>query len=151
MVFSFILPINADNSSPYVNENGSEIQELRQPIKTYFLTVLPEGTKREVKINPPATKIVVTSQSGDTGIRCGDGFSSYSCLPGKRIELIYDSATPVVKFWGENQSDIQVRLQIEVYEVSAEMQNSKPDESLGLLSCLRHTISALNMLLAEPL
>ncbi|AHJ31556.1 hypothetical protein NSP_52680 [Nodularia spumigena CCY9414] len=75
MILSFVLPIKADTSSSYVNENSSEIQELGQPIKTYFLTVLPEGTKREVKIDPPATKIVVTSQSGDTGIRCGDGVS----------------------------------------------------------------------------
>ncbi|GAX35716.1 hypothetical protein [Nodularia sp. NIES-3585] len=143
MVLSFVLPVRAETSSIYLNEDSSEIEELGQPIKTYFLTVLPQGTKREVKIDPPATKIVVSSQSGDTAIRCGDGVSSYSCLPGKRIELVYDYATPAVKFWGENQSDMQVRLQIEVYEVSSNSESLEAGESLGVFGCFQHIISIL--------
>lgn len=90
-------------------------ETLTQPIETYHLSFPGEG-RREIKINPPATKIVVTSQSGDTIILCGDGQNAYSCAPGKRLELEYEATKPVAKFWGENLNDTQVRLQIDVYK-----------------------------------
>lgn len=88
-----------------------------QPIKTYFLGVLPALGRQSVKINPPAIDIAVTSQSGDTTVRCGDAANTYSCSPGKRLELVYKSAEPLTKFWGENTTEIPVRLQIDVYQV----------------------------------
>ncbi len=95
--------------------NCQVIEKLVQPVATYYLSVLAGG-RGEVKINPPATKIVITSQSGDTTILCGDEQNIYSCSPGKRLELEYEVTKPVVKFWGENFSDTQVRLQIDVYQ-----------------------------------
>ncbi len=104
------------NASTVEEETNSQIQEqLVQPQETYHLLVLA-GARGEVKINPPATKIVVTSQSGDTIIRCGDEQNTYTCSPGKRLELEYEVTAPVVKFWGENLTDTQVRLQIDVYQ-----------------------------------
>ncbi|MDJ0577324.1 MAG: hypothetical protein QNJ65_19460 [Xenococcaceae cyanobacterium MO_234.B1] len=105
--------INAEPVGEGINSPVTE--ELAQPVETYYLIVLA-GARTEVKINPPATKIVITSQSGDTTIRCGDAQNAYSCSPGKRLELEYESTTPVVKFWGENLTDTQVRLQIDVYQ-----------------------------------
>ena len=83
------------------------------------LNVLGQG-RGELNIDPPATKIVVTSQSGDTKIRCGDEQNIYTCSPGRKLELEYEVATPVVSFWGENLSDVQVRLQIDVDQIVPE-------------------------------
>ncbi|MDJ0574439.1 MAG: hypothetical protein QNJ65_04655 [Xenococcaceae cyanobacterium MO_234.B1] len=121
------------NASPVEAETNSQVTEqLVQPVETYYLSVLA-GAKTEVKINPPATKIVITSQSGDTTIWCGDEQNAYSCSPGKRLELDYEVTTPLVKFWGENLSDTQVRLQIDVYQTvpledsSAERGQTNPE------------------------
>ena len=106
-------------SSPLEPEVENQPTEaVTQPVKTYYLNVLPEAGRREVKLDPPATNVAVTSQSGDTTVRCGDATNSYSCSPGKRLELMYDSAMPLVKFWAENTTEIPVRLQIDVYEVA---------------------------------
>ncbi len=102
--------------------NSSIVEESIKPVKTYYLTVLGQG-RAELNLDPPATKIEVTSQSGDTTIRCGDEQNVYTCSPGKRLELEYNVATPIAQFWAENLSDIQVRLQIDVYQVVPE-QNS---------------------------
>ena len=105
------------NAEPIEEEeiNSQVTETLVQPQKTYHLLVLAEA-RGEVTIEPPATKIVVTSQSGDITIRCGDEQNAYSCSPGKRLELEYEATTPLVKFWGENLSNTQVRLQIDVYQ-----------------------------------
>ena len=118
ILFWLVAPVKIEKCTLAVNENGSETQESVQPLKTQFLLSLPQGSRREVEIDPPATRIVVTSQSGDTAIRCGDSVRGYSCAPGKRLELTYDPATPARKFWAENSTEVQVRLRIEVYEVS---------------------------------
>lgn len=110
------------NFEPVVEEINSQAEILAQPIETYYLSILEEG-RREVTIDPPATKIVVTSQSGDTTVRCGDTQNAYSCSPGKRLELKYDITTPVTKFWGENMSQTQVRLQIDVYQTVDRVSN----------------------------
>ena len=103
------------NAEPIGEEINSQVIEQFQPVATYYLSVLGGG-RGEVKINPPATKIIVTSQSGDIIIRCGDEQNAYTCSPGKRLELEYEVTTPLVKFWGENLSDTQVRLRIDVYQ-----------------------------------
>lgn len=99
--------------------NSPTIEESVKPVKTYYLTVLGYG-RGELQIAPPATKIEVTSQSGDTTIRCGDEQNVYTCSPGKRLELEYDATNPVTSFWGENLNEIQVRLQIDVYQIVAD-------------------------------
>ena len=105
--------INTEPVGEVIDNQATE--KLVQPLATYHLSVLG-GARGEVKINPPATKIVVTSQSGDITIRCGDKQNAYSCSLCKRLELEYEVTAPVVKFWGENLSDTQVRLQIDVYQ-----------------------------------
>lgn len=119
----FIAPaiINVEPVGEKVNSSITET--LVQPIETYHLSILGEG-RREIKIDPPAIKIAVTSQSGDTIIRCGDEQNAYSCAPGKRLELEYELAAPATRFWGENLNSTQVRLQIEVYQTVA-IENSQ--------------------------
>ncbi|MGK7936895.1 MAG: hypothetical protein AB4206_14030 [Xenococcaceae cyanobacterium] len=120
--FWLIAPASINASIVGEEINSQVTEKLTQPQKTYHLLVLAQA-RGEVTINPPATKIVVTSQSGDTIIRCGDEQNAYSCSPGKRLELEYEVTAPVSKFWGENLSDIQVRLQIDVYQ-TVPMDNS---------------------------
>ncbi len=116
LCFWLIAPaiVNAESAGEEIDSQPTE--QSVQPVETYYLLVLEGIGKREVKINPPATKIVVTSQSGDTIIRCGDEQNTYICSPGKRLEIEYEDETPVIKFWGENINDTQVRLQIDVYQ-----------------------------------
>ncbi len=113
--FGLIPPTVINTEIVLENINSQATEQLIQPVETYHLSVLAGG-RGEIKIDPPATMIVITSQSGDTTIRCGDEQNAYSCSPGKRLELKYDITAPVVKFWGENLSDTQVRLQIDVYQ-----------------------------------
>ena len=120
MLLWFVLPVGVDSSLIVIAQGENETAKLEQPLKTYFFTILPQVSRQKLELKPPATRIVVTSRSGDTAILCGDGFSSYSCLPGKPLELIYEPDTPVNQFWGENKSEMQVQLKIDVYEVSPE-------------------------------
>ena len=117
--FWFIVPAIINAEPIEIAINSSIIEESVNPVKTYYLNVLGQG-RGELNIDPPATKIVVTSQSGDTKIRCGDEQNIYTCSPGRRLELEYEVATPVVSFWGENLSDVQVRLQIDVDQIVPE-------------------------------
>ena len=115
---SEVVPVdnNEKDTWPLNEEDSSLSTEAVKPLKNYFLTLLSDGSRREIKIDPPATRIEVISESGDTAVRCGDGFQNYSCIPGKRLELVYDRDAPIEKFWGENQSENQVRLRIEIYQ-----------------------------------
>ncbi len=129
--------VNNDQSeSQLVNEQEQSLsQQEVKPLKSYFLTLLPNGSRQSIKIDPPATRISVISESGDTAVRCGDRLQNYSCIPGKRLELAYEGDIPIEQFWGENQSQTQVRLRIEVYQQieSAkipELFNSSIEESI---------------------
>ncbi len=128
-----VTPVNNnENDSQLIDEedNGLSIEAVK-PLKSYFLTLLPDGARQEIKINPPATRIAIISESGDTAVRCGDGFQNYSCIPGKRLELVYDRDTPIEKFWGENQSKNQVRLRIEVYQqIQSTDDTEEPNSSI---------------------
>lgn len=89
-----------------------------QPLKTYNLGILAKGSRQKVKIDPPATKMTVKVAVGEGSIRCGDVNQTYNCAPGKPLTLSYDALEAVDQFWGENQSDHQYRLRIDVYEVA---------------------------------
>ena len=125
--FNEVVPINSDQSNTQtLNEQERSLsKEAIKPLKNYFLTLLPDGTRQNIKIDPPATKISIISESGDTAVRCGDGYQNYSCIPGKRVEIFYDRDIPIEKFWGENLSENQVRLRIEVYQQIQSTQNTE--------------------------
>ncbi|MEM8722465.1 MAG: hypothetical protein AAGE84_24765 [Cyanobacteria bacterium P01_G01_bin.39] len=117
LFWSIATPLVASEPSAENIENPvAETTTQAQPIKTYFLRVSPALGRQSVNIDPPATNIAITSQSGDTTVRCGDAANTYSCSPGKRLELVYESAEPLTKFWGENTTEVPVRLQIDVYQ-----------------------------------
>ena len=113
------MPGTAASSSLETSTENQPTKTVVQPLKTYYLNVLPEAGRREVKLDFPAYNIAVISQSGDTTVRCGDAINNYSCSPGKRLELKYEAA-PLKKFWAENTTETPVRLQIDVYEVAIE-------------------------------
>ncbi len=114
------VPATAASSPLETSTENQLTKDVIQPVKTYYLNVLPEAGRREVKFDLPASNIAVTSQSGDTTVRCGDAINNYSCSPGKRLELRYDAAAPLTKFWAENTTETPVRLQIDVYQVAIE-------------------------------
>ena len=116
VIFWSTVPATAASFPLETLAENQPTEALTQPIKTYYLNVLPEVGRREVKFDLPATNIAVISQSGDTAVRCGDAINSYSCSPGKRLELRYDSTVPLTKFWAENTTETPVRLQIDVLE-----------------------------------
>ena len=95
LFWSAVATTAASSPSEALVEN-QPTETVTQPIKTYYLNVLPEVGRREVKFDLPATNIAITSQSGDTTVRCGDAINSYSCSPGKRLELRYDAAVPLI-------------------------------------------------------
>ena len=117
-IFWCILPTTAASSPVESEAENQPTQVLSQPVQTYYLNVLPAAGRLEVKFNPPAINIAVTSQSGDTTVRCGDATNNYICSPGKRLEIRYDAAVPLAKFWAENTTETIVRLKIDVYEVT---------------------------------
>ena len=122
----------SDQSSLDNNVESTAAKVQTQAIKTYYLSVSPALGRQSVKIDPPGTKIAVTSQSGDTTVRCGDAANIYSCSPGKRLELEYDSAQPLTKFWGENTAEVPARLQIDVYQGVESASEDRVTESLDL-------------------
>ena len=71
LLFWFAGPVRADSFLGSATEGSKLAGESIQKGKTYLLTLLPGGGRLTLKINPPATKIIVTSQSGDTAVRCG--------------------------------------------------------------------------------
>jgi len=91
-------------------------KETSSPRTTYFLIALPNGSRQSVKLDPPATRLVISSHSGDTSVRCGEGIRSYNCTPGKRLELKAENSSPIKQIWAENSHETQVRLKIEVLE-----------------------------------
>ncbi len=91
-----------------------------EAVKSYFLIALPNGSRRSVKLDPPAMRLGITSESGNFAIRCGYKTNIYSCSPGKRIEIKAESEQPIREIWAENSHEDQVRLKINVYENSQE-------------------------------
>jgi hypothetical protein len=117
----------AENSSVQRSNKASSVQ----PLKSYLLTLLPGGARFSVNLRPPATKIAVTLLSGDMAVRCGDRFRNYSCIPGKRLEISTEPTKAITQFWGENIYQTEMRLRIDVYEVSREDSSSSSQDNLS--------------------
>ncbi len=86
------------------------------PLKTYFLSLESENPRRRVNLDAPATRVIVTSESGDTAVRCGDGLKTYSCIPGQSLEISRASDDPIAYIWAQNSGTNRIRLRIDVYE-----------------------------------
>lgn len=116
---------SAPEAAPKIPETPSPVPansdpERPKPLKTYFLSVPPEGVLYRVNFKPPAAKISVASQSGDTIVRCGDNVKAYRCQPGNTLKISYDPETAIETFWVQNTSEVNVVVRIEVYEQYAE-------------------------------
>lgn len=131
VVVCSVTPVWAENTTA-IRNTGGESQELLQksPLKTYFLRVLAGGSRQFVKLNPPATRIIVFSQSGNKAVRCGDSVRIYNCLPGNPLKISVDPEKPIEKFWAENSHEEPMRLRIDVYEtLAADLESKTEDES----------------------
>lgn len=105
--------MSADFSVLAASEISSDnAPETLQSERTYLLTLLPGGGRQVLKIEPPATRLAIVSQSGDLAVRCGDGIRNYSCIPGKLLQIESDSSIPIEQFWGENPHEYTVRLRV---------------------------------------
>ncbi len=103
--------------------SSNQDSQLPQPLKIYHLTVLPEIAHQRIKLNPPATKAVISIQPGGVAIRCGYNFKIYTCISGKPLEISAEQNNPIKEFWVQNPLPHNVRLAIAVYkscQVSAE-------------------------------
>ncbi|MFP5274225.1 hypothetical protein [Coleofasciculus sp.] len=110
------LPAQAENL-PALDHSGVETQQpIQSPLKSYFLNVLAGGSRRSIKLDSPATRLIIYSQQGEMPIRCGDGMKTYDCIPGNPLKIQVDPATPIEKFWAENLYEKPVRLRIDVLE-----------------------------------
>ncbi len=110
-----------------------ETARLPKP-KTYFLQVMAGSPKRQITLDPPATKLVVTVEAGEAALRCGvdskgpvkgNGqkpapknrrLQAYSCVLGKPLTIERDSDNAIGRFWVQDLSDVSdVRLRLESY------------------------------------
>ncbi len=117
LLINFGIPTQAKADNLSEGETISQLEEEKHSLTTYPLTVLSQGSRQSVKIDPPALKMTVTVNSGESAIRCGDDFRSYSCVLGKPLELSYETTEPNSKFWAENNTEHQVKLMIKVEEI----------------------------------
>ncbi|MGJ3252306.1 MAG: hypothetical protein ACFE0J_14435 [Elainellaceae cyanobacterium] len=105
-------------NSPAVDAalDSAKPEQPTEPSKTYFLSLASENARRRVNLDPPATRLSITSESGDTAVQCGDGGKTYSCVPGSSLKIQHDADDPISYIWAQNSSANRVRLRIDVYE-----------------------------------
>lgn len=93
--------------------------------KTYLLQVMAGSPRRQITLDPPATKLVVTFESGDAAIRCGivpkepargDRPRIYTSALGKPLTIERDPDSAITRFWAQDLSEVSdVLLRIESY------------------------------------
>jgi hypothetical protein len=108
--------IQTPSSSASTSESSELSPSSGEPLKTYFLTLAAENSRRRVNLDPPATRVLITSESGDTAVACGDGTKTYSCVPGKSLEITHELDAPIDYIWAQNSGMTHVRLRIDVYQ-----------------------------------
>ncbi|MBW4649073.1 MAG: hypothetical protein KME06_10250 [Kastovskya adunca ATA6-11-RM4] len=118
ILLCWVAPSRAENPAPTKQGSGGS-QEQLQPLKTYFLNVLPGGGRQFIKFVPPVTKLLVSSQSGDTTIRFGSKAQAYISKPGNPQEVSADISCPIQQLWAENPHEKPVRLRVDVYAASS--------------------------------
>ena len=110
---------------PALDQSGVETQQpIQSPLKSYFLNILPGGSRRSIRLDSPATRLIIYTQQGEIPIRCGDGMKIYDCTLGKPLKIQVDPATPIKEIWGENPSEKPVRLRLDVLE---EVSSQEPE------------------------
>ena len=89
-----------------------------QPVKTYVRTILPEIPEQVIRLNPPATQLVVNIKTGDVVVPCGNQRQVYTCVSGKPVKITSEPDTPIQKLWIQNPMNQMIQLTINVYEQS---------------------------------
>ena len=129
---STTIEVEAETSVDAKTPVDAETPEPIKPLKSYSLSVLPDRSKQFVNIEPPANKIIVYLQSGETAVRCGVSTQAYSCKPGNPLEITATPDTPIKQFWAENLSKQPVGLKIDVLDAVAHGGNPQ-DRAASLL------------------
>jgi hypothetical protein len=93
-------------------------QQQPQPVKTYVRTILPEIPEQVIKLNPPATQLVVNIRTGDIVVPCGNKQQVYTCVSGKPVKITSEAETPIQQLWVQNPRNQMIQLTINVYEQS---------------------------------
>ncbi|EAW37031.1 hypothetical protein [Lyngbya sp. PCC 8106] len=104
-------------------------QQQPQPVKTYVRTILPEIPEQVIKLNPPATQLVVNIRTGDIVVPCGNKQQVYTCVSGKPVKITSESETPMQQLWVQNPLHKMIQLTINVYEQSEILTPSETTES----------------------
>ncbi|ERT08367.1 hypothetical protein M595_1667 [Lyngbya aestuarii BL J] len=104
-------------------------QQQPKPVKTYVRTILPEIPEQVIKLNPPATQLVVNIRTGDIVVPCGNKQQVYTCVSGKPVKITSEPETPMQKLWVQNPLHKMIQLTINVYEQSEILTPSETTES----------------------
>ena len=91
-------------------------QQQPQPLKTYARTILPEIPEQAIKLDPPATELVVNIKTGDVVVPCGNRERVYTCVSGKPVKITAQPETPMKQLWVQNPFGQMIQLSINVYE-----------------------------------
>ncbi|MDY7020533.1 MAG: hypothetical protein SWJ54_04105 [Cyanobacteriota bacterium] len=114
LLFFLVSPLALAHSLSIVTAT-SEIQT-SQPVKTYVRSILPEIPEQIIKLNPPATQLVVNIKTGDVIVPCGNQEKVYTCFSGKPIEITSEPDMPIRQVWIQNPRNQMIQLTISVYK-----------------------------------
>lgn len=131
-LFSAILLLFLVVSNPAYPLSGvasTSEQQQPKPLKTYVRTILPEIPEQVIKLNPPATQLVVNIRTGDIVVPCGNKQQVYTCGSGKPVKITSQPQTSIQQLWVQNPRNQMIQLTINVYEQSEILTPSETTES----------------------
>lgn len=90
--------------------------DVAEPVKTYFLNLISDNPRQQIKLDPQATQIKVSVSGGANSVRCSDGVQTYTCVSGKPLTITHDKTNPITEFWAQNSGGGTARIRIDVYQ-----------------------------------
>ncbi|WP_413165431.1 hypothetical protein ACL6C3_03635 [Capilliphycus salinus ALCB114379] len=111
-----LLVLVVSHPAPTLCLTATSEQQPLQPVKTYVRTILPEIPEQVIKLNPPATQLVVNIKTGDVVVPCGNKQQVYTCMSGKPVKMTSQPETPIRQLWIQNPYNQMIQLTINVYE-----------------------------------
>ncbi len=102
------------NKEPEIGESAQNLDSTK-PLKTYFLNLISDHPRQQLKIEPPARQIKISVSGGANSVQCGDGEQTYTCASGKPIVITHEKDTLITQFWAQNSGGGTSRIRISVY------------------------------------
>ncbi|MGB3494059.1 MAG: hypothetical protein WBA57_15115 [Elainellaceae cyanobacterium] len=97
-------------------DEAKQAADSDKPLKTYFLSLISNNPRQQIKLDPPATQIKVSVSGDINSVRCSDGVQTYNCIPGKPLIITHDGENPITEFWAQNSGGGTARISLEVYQ-----------------------------------